>query len=100
MIYILVGMFLVLNNRPRTQISINYKPDILAPMSEKSGHVLIEAVSQFFCDFFGYALFCVLASPHSHSGSHHVLKMAANSNQGNMYTCFIAKERVSLSITI
>ena len=48
MIYILVGMFLVLNNRPLTQISINYKPDILAPVSEKSGHVLIEAVSQFF----------------------------------------------------
>lgn len=48
MIYILVGMFLVVNNRPPTQISINYKPDILAPMSEKSGHVLTEVVSQFF----------------------------------------------------
>ena len=29
------------------QIGINYKPDVLAPISEKSGHVLIEAVSQF-----------------------------------------------------
>ena len=47
MIYVLVGMFLVVSNRPPTQISINNKTDLLAPMSEKSGCVLIKAVSQF-----------------------------------------------------
>lgn len=47
MIYVLVGMFLVVSNRPPTQISINNKPYLLAPMSEKSGRVLIKAVSQF-----------------------------------------------------